>query len=36
MDNKTAQPYWREFNKWCKDRDYTREEINRAKRCAKF
>ena len=32
MSNKTAYKYLREFKKWCKERGYTQEEINKAKR----
>lgn len=32
MDNKKAMFYWKEFNKWCADHGYTREEINEAKK----
>lgn len=32
MDNRTAMPYWKAFKKWCADRGYTQEEVNRAKR----
>jgi hypothetical protein len=32
MDNRTAMGYWREFKRWCAERGYTQEEINRAKR----
>ncbi len=32
MDNRTAMGYWKEFKRWCVERGYTQEEINRAKR----
>jgi len=32
MDNRKAMSYWKEFKRWCADRGYTQEEINRAKR----
>ena len=32
MDNRTAMGYWKEFKRWCAERGYTQEEINRAKR----
>ena len=32
MDNRDARKYWIAFNRWCSDRDYTRQEINHAKR----
>lgn len=31
MDNRTAMTYWKEFKRWCAERGYTQEEINRAK-----
>lgn len=31
MDNREAAVNWREFKKWCYDKGYTVEEINRAK-----
>jgi len=32
MDNHYASNHWSLFKRWCDDRGYTREEINRAKR----
>jgi len=32
MGNRAAVRYWREFKQWCNERDYTQDEINRAKR----
>ncbi len=32
MNNHYARNHWDLFNRWCSDRGYTREEINRAKR----
>ena len=32
MDSRQARPHWILFNKWCRDRGYTPEEINKAKR----
>ncbi|WP_345873145.1 hypothetical protein [Shewanella algae] len=31
MDNRTAMGYWKEFKRWCAERGYTQDEINRAK-----
>jgi len=32
MDNLTSMGYWKDFKRWCDERDYTQEEINEAKR----
>ena len=32
MDNKAALPYWLDFKRWCAERGYNQEEINKAKR----
>ncbi len=32
MSNRDALPHWRAFRLWCRERGYTPEEINRAKR----
>lgn len=35
MPNKVAKGYWFEFKQWCRDRGYTQEEINQAKRAVR-
>jgi hypothetical protein len=32
MSNATAMPYFKDFKQWCRERGYTQDEINSAKR----
>jgi len=36
MCNKDAAYHWREFMEWCRDHDFTRAEINMAKKSPRF